>query len=69
MIAVELQMAPIKSAVHIGGADFIGVWMQGKTFDDLPHLVPSAEALLNDLAWWTDALTTAREAGAARLAA
>jgi hypothetical protein len=55
--------------VHIGGADFIGVWMQGKTFDDLPHLVPSAEALIADLAWWANTLNTARGTGAERLAA
>jgi NAD(P)H-dependent FMN reductase len=61
LVCIELQMAPTKAAVHIGGADFIGMLMQGKTFADMPHLVPTATALLDDLAWWTRALTTARQ--------
>ena len=62
LVCIELQMAPTKSAVHIGGAEFIGMLMHGKTFADMPHLVPTATALLDDLAWWTRALTTARQA-------
>jgi NAD(P)H-dependent FMN reductase len=61
LITIELQMAPTRSAVHIGGADFMGLLMQGKTLADLPHLDPTAAALLDDLAWWTHALKTARE--------
>ncbi len=68
-IAVELQMAPTRAAVHIAGADFLGVWQQGKSFDDLPHLLPSAKATLDDLAWWATALKSAREADAQALAA
>jgi NAD(P)H-dependent FMN reductase len=68
-IAVELQMAPTRSAVHIAGADFFAVWQQGKTFEDLPHLLPSAKATLDDLVWWTRALKSAREADARALAA
>ena len=60
LIAVELQMAPLRAAVHIGGADFVGMLMQGKTFADLPHLEPTASAMLDDLAWWTHALQAAR---------
>jgi len=62
LIAVELQMAPTRSAVHIGGADFVGMLMQGKTFVDAPHLDPTAVTMLDELAWWTRALKTAREA-------
>jgi NAD(P)H-dependent FMN reductase len=61
LITIELQMAPTRSGVHIGGADFIGMLMHGKTFADTPHLEPIAVALLDDLAWWTAALKTARE--------
>jgi NAD(P)H-dependent FMN reductase len=61
LIAIELQMAPTRSGVHIGGADFIGMLMHGKTFADAPHLVPTAEAMLEELAWWAQALKTARE--------
>jgi NAD(P)H-dependent FMN reductase len=62
LICVELQMAPTRSGVHIGGADFMGLLMQGKTFADLPHLNPTAVTLLDDFAWWAQALKTAREA-------
>ena len=64
LINVELQMAPTRSGVHIGGADFMAVWQQGKTFEDLPHLGQSADTMLNELSWWAYALKTAREADA-----
>ena len=60
LICIELQMAPTRSGVHIGGADFIGLFMQGKTFADMPHLDPTATAMLDELAWWTHALNAAR---------
>ena len=62
LTSIELQMAPTRSAVHIGGADFVGMLMQGKTFADMPHLEPTAVALLDELVWWVGALKTAREA-------
>lgn len=68
LIAIELQMAPTRSGVHIGGADFMGVWMQGKTFADLPHLDATAVALLDDLSWWAHVLKAAREATVAKAA-
>ncbi|MDB5443604.1 MAG: putative NADPH-dependent reductase [Phenylobacterium sp.] len=68
LVAVELQMAPTKAAVHIGGADFIGMFIQGKTFADMPHLDPTAAALLDELAWWTHALKAARETTTAKAA-
>jgi NAD(P)H-dependent FMN reductase len=61
-IAVELQMAPIRAAVHIQGADFFGAWQGGQSLDDMAHLEPSVTALLEDLAWWASALKTARQA-------
>jgi NAD(P)H-dependent FMN reductase len=60
LICIELQMAPTRSGVHIGGADFIGMFMQGKTFADMPHLDPTATVMLDELAWWTHALNAAR---------
>ena len=60
LICIELQMAPTRSGVHIGGADFIGLFMQGKTFADMPHLDPTATVMLDELAWWTHALNAAR---------
>jgi len=61
LIGVELQMAPTRSGVHIGGADFIGMLMHGKTFADMPHLEPTAAAMLDELSWWARALKAARE--------
>jgi len=61
LINVELQMAPTRSAVHIGGADFMGLWRGGKTFDEMPHLSQSAKTMLDELAWWTKALKSARD--------
>jgi NAD(P)H-dependent FMN reductase len=60
--AVELQMAPIRSAVHIGMVEFMGILQQGKHVDDYPHLAQSANGLLDDLAWWAASLKNARSA-------
>jgi NAD(P)H-dependent FMN reductase len=62
MVAVELQMAPTPKSVNIGMAEFLGIWQQGKTFDDFPHLEQSATSLLDDIAWWARSL---RASGAA----
>ncbi|MBI1358975.1 MAG: FMN reductase [Alphaproteobacteria bacterium] len=62
LICIELQMAPTRFGVHIGGADAMGLLFQGKPFEEFPHLVPTAEAMLEDLAWWTRTLKTGREA-------
>lgn len=61
-ISVELQMAPIRTGVHIQGADFMAVWQQGKDIRELTHLQPNATAMLDELVWWTSALKTARQA-------
>jgi len=62
LVATELQMAPVRNAVHIGMVEFLGIWQQGKTFEDFPHLAQAATGLLDDMAWWAKALKTAREA-------
>jgi NAD(P)H-dependent FMN reductase len=62
LVATELQMAPVRNAVHIGMVEFLGIWQQGKTFEDFPHLAQAATALLDDMVWWSKALKTAREA-------
>lgn len=64
LINIEQQMAPLKSAVHIGGADFVDVLLHGKSLAEKPHLVPSVKAMVDDLAWWTYALKQARAADA-----
>jgi NAD(P)H-dependent FMN reductase len=62
LVSIELQMAPVRNAVHIGMIEFLGVWQQGKSFDDFPHLAKAATAMLDDLAWWAIALKNARTA-------
>jgi hypothetical protein len=62
LTSIELQMAPTRSGVHIGGADFVGMLTQGKTFADSPNLEPTAVVMLDELAWWAHALKGAREA-------
>ena len=61
MHAVELQMAPVKSAVHIAWGDFLAVRQGEKKLEDIEHLNQAAAALVNDVAWWAKALKTARQ--------
>jgi NAD(P)H-dependent FMN reductase len=61
LVAVELQMASVRNAVHIAGSDFLGLWQQGKSFDEFPYLAESAAAMLEELAWWAKILKIARE--------
>ena len=61
LVAAELQMVSVRNAVHIAAADFLGLWRQGKSFDDHPHLAEAAAGMLEELAWWTRALKFARE--------
>ncbi|MGN6550839.1 MAG: NADPH-dependent FMN reductase [Pararhizobium sp.] len=67
LINVELQMAPTRTGVHIGGGDFMGLWRGGKNFEEMPHLAQSAETMLDELAWWTKALKAARDETAREL--
>ena len=62
LICVELQMAPTRTGVHIQGGDFMAVWRQGKSLTELEYLQPNVTAMLDELAWWTKALKTARAA-------
>jgi NAD(P)H-dependent FMN reductase len=64
MIAVELQMVPVRNAVHIGGGDFWkvhpGVGGSGNLGDIEAAIAPSATAMLDDMAWWAKATMAAR---------
>ena len=64
LVAVELQAAPLRNAVHIGMTEFLGLWQQGKAFSDYPHLEQSAGVMLDDLLWWAKALRAARDGNA-----
>lgn len=59
LIAVEMQMAPVRAAVHILRNDFVAI-LQGQDIAELAHLKEGADALLNDMVWWGRALRTAR---------
>lgn len=64
LVAVELQMAPTRSGVHLAGGDFMAAMREGKPIAEFGYLKPTAEAMLDELAWWTKALKAAREATA-----
>jgi len=61
LIAAELQMATIRTGVYIQGADFMGVWREGKELKDIGHLQQGVVDMLNQLSWWTRALKNARQ--------
>jgi NAD(P)H-dependent FMN reductase len=60
LIAIELQMAPIQAAVHIGMEPFLGILQQGRTLDSYDYLNQSRDAMFTQLVWWAEALKTAR---------
>jgi len=68
-IGVELQMVPVRSAVHIGGADFVSVhpaFGGTKSIEDLaPSIGGSAKDMLDQLTWWAKATKAARDEDAA----
>ena len=63
-IAVELQMVPVRNAVHIGGGDFWkvhpGMGGSGNLADIEATLLPSAKLTLDDVVWWAKATMAAR---------
>lgn len=61
LIAIELQMAPIRHAVHIAGNDFYAALKGEASLSDMPHLEKTAQMMLDDLAWWAHALKRSRE--------
>ena len=61
LVAIELQMAPTRTGVHIQGADFMAVWKGEKSVADLTYLQQNAADMLEQLAWWAHVLKAARE--------
>lgn len=59
--AIELQMAPIRSAVHIGGGDFGSVMNGAADLSAIDHLNEAAQTLLDQYIWWAGALKAARK--------
>jgi NAD(P)H-dependent FMN reductase len=65
LIAVELSLVPTRAAVHIGMEPYLGVWKEGKSFNDYPYLVSTAGPMLDELAWYAKTLKVGRELSAA----
>jgi NAD(P)H-dependent FMN reductase len=64
-IAVELQMVPLRNAVHLGAGEFVKVSPMGQNAEMsevAPVLQPSLDAMLDELAWWAKATMKARAA-------
>ena len=59
LICIELQLAPIRTGVYIQGADFFAA-LNGKPLSDLAYIGQNATSMLDELYWWTTALSEAR---------
>lgn len=62
-IAVELQMVPLRNAVHLGGGDFFKVsplGANGPMSEVEANLKPALEAMLTELLWWAEATMAQR---------
>jgi NAD(P)H-dependent FMN reductase len=59
---IELQIAPIRSSVHIPVATLWAHYQGGDVDKGLAELETHAQTLIDDLLWWTTALKTARNA-------
>jgi len=62
-IAVELEMVPVRGAVHVAGGDFMSVHPLGANgpIEDIEdHLLGGAKELLNDIVWWANAAKAAK---------
>jgi NAD(P)H-dependent FMN reductase len=62
--AIELQMAPIRVAVHILLPVFMEVMQGKKRLDEYDFLDQTADDMLDQLTWWLEALKTARDKAA-----
>jgi NAD(P)H-dependent FMN reductase len=66
--AIELQMAPIRTAVHILFPTYLAVVKEGKKLGEFDFLNQNAKDMLHQLLWWTNALKSARENALSRAA-
>jgi NAD(P)H-dependent FMN reductase len=57
---IELQVAPIRSSVHIPVTTLLAHYQGGDVGAGLAELEAVAGAMIDDLLWWTAALKTAR---------
>jgi NAD(P)H-dependent FMN reductase len=59
--AIELQLAPVRSSVHIPVSTLWAHYKGGDVDAGLAELERPAAKLIDDLLWWTAALKTARD--------
>jgi NAD(P)H-dependent FMN reductase len=59
--AIELQMSPIRAAVHIQIPVYLAVLKGEKGLNDFPEVVDGAKSMLDQFSWWLKALKTSRE--------
>jgi NAD(P)H-dependent FMN reductase len=59
--AIELQLAPVRSSVHIPVPTLWAHYKGGDVDAGLAELEAPAAKLIDDLLWWTAALKTARQ--------
>jgi NAD(P)H-dependent FMN reductase len=59
-VAIELQIAPVRSSVHIPVATLWAHYQGGDVDKGLAELETPAKVLIDDLLWWTATLKTAR---------
>lgn len=60
-ILAQLQIASLKSSVHIGTVEMMGVLANGKALSDYSYLNDAANSMLDDLVWWTNTLKAGRD--------
>ena len=60
LTAIELQLAPVRSSVHIPVATLWAHFQGGDVDAGLTELEGAAKTMINDLLWWTAALKAAR---------
>jgi NAD(P)H-dependent FMN reductase len=61
-VVIEVQLAPIRSSVHIPVATLMAHFRGGDVDKGLAELETPAKVMIDDLLWWTTALKTARKA-------
>lgn len=61
LVCIELQMAPTRTAVHIGSEPYTAVMKEEQELSDFGYLNEGAAATLDELAWWAHTLRTGRD--------
>jgi NAD(P)H-dependent FMN reductase len=61
-VMTELQIAPIRTSVHIPVATLWAHFQGGDVDKGLAEIETQAQTMIDDLLWWTTALKTARNA-------